>query len=182
MSAFPQPFLDPPIVITPFSLESLGTYIFQTVGTTIHDVSTNFLSWAAGGSAALYIPFFLSKTIQVNLMWIKNGTTIGNVDVGIYDSSGTRLVSFGGTPHTGNTAIQTFTLTPTEIGPGQFYMALVFDDSTTTLAQYATTNSFAKLAGIAKTSTSYPLPAKVTLGSYNSSRVPLIGLSVNTSL
>jgi hypothetical protein len=57
-------------------------------------------------------------------MLVLNGATAsGNMDVGIYDYAGTRLVSSGSTAQSGTSAFQDFDITDTLLGPGIFYLA-----------------------------------------------------------
>jgi hypothetical protein len=165
------PFAD--TVITPWTLNSMsGNY-----GVIGAPVSATYPT----ASLAMYIPFRITDPLLVTTMFCFNGTVVsGNVDVGIYDIAGTRLVSKGTTAQAGVSAIQTFDITDTLIGAGLFYMAIAVDNITATLYRYAPGGN-AQLAlvacGLAQQASAFVLPATATFASYANAYVPFFGLS-----
>lgn len=92
----------PTVTITPNSQESIG----MAIGTTAWTATTY-----PGSSRAIFIPFTILRPITVYKMFVYNGATVsGNVDVGIYDFTRSRLWSSGSTPQAGASQLQWFTL------------------------------------------------------------------------
>src|SRR5690349_4226388 len=61
---------------------------------------------------AIYLPFQLGRKRTATHMACRNGgTASGNLDMGIYDTSGNRLASTGSTAQAGTNTIQTVALT-----------------------------------------------------------------------
>ena len=158
-------------------LESIGQYL-GSIG----------LTWSSSASAvwpvantAYFIPFRLSEPVTVTLLWWLNGTAVaGNVDCGLYDAAGTRIVSAGSTAQAGTSAIQSVNITDTLIGPGTFFMALALDDATTaTIRRFAPGNaSFLKACGCAEQATAFALPATATFATYGPNFLPIFGMTL----
>lgn len=86
------------------------------------------------------------------------GTSSGNIDVGIYNSSGTRLGSSGSvaSPGTGSRLISLSS--SVDLTPGFYYLAVAADNATISLGRYSTDN----LLGSGAVATSFPLPSTLT--------------------
>lgn len=134
--------------------------------------------YASNGNVALtanqviYEAVLVQDTVTVTHMGIiVYNSSSGNVDVGIYNEYGTRLVSAGSTAisTTSNSAVvQSFAVTETKLGPGVYWLAMVADNATSTFrgatsglvgtANYAT----ARTRGFMFQSSTFPLPATAT--------------------
>lgn len=80
----------------------------------------------------LYYPFYLDVPKLAQQIGWSNGTTAnGNIDVGIYDASGRRLVNSGTVAQTGTSVAQFANITDTWLPPGVYHAAL--QGSATTL-------------------------------------------------
>jgi len=135
--------------LSPRSAASIGGNSGGSLGT--HASGT----WPAA-NRAIFIPFRLTQTVTVTLMWVFNGATVnGNFDIGIYDKDGTRLVSNGVTAQVGVNQIQTVDITDTVIGPGLFYMALAFDNTVATVFRSNLAFRIAKVLGVAQMDNGY---------------------------
>jgi hypothetical protein len=142
------------------------------------------LCTTAGAHVALkvyYIPFVLQQPAEIKLLWTYNGGVInGNVDIGIFDDVGTKIVSSGSTLLAGANAIQTFNIADTLIGPGNFYLGFVTSSASATFYRYSWNNIlFIITAGVLhETIGALPLPATATFAQPTTSLlVPLIGFS-----
>lgn len=103
-----------------------GTYPYYTGATA--------LIWTTGAvntaDKALYIPVVFPEAVTAVKMWyVTGGTTnnAANIDLGVYDTSGTRLVSTGSTAYNQNNN-STFTvidIADTVLPAGLYYLALV---------------------------------------------------------
>ena len=145
------------ITICPTSLCSMGIYV---------DAPGSF-TWMTA-NRAVYVPFRISRTILVKNMFIFNGATIsGNVDLGIYDKDGTRLVSTGSTAQAGASSVQTIAVVNTPIGPGLFYMALAINNTTATVYLWNLANYRSKCFGLAMQAAVFPLPVIATFATYS---------------
>lgn len=178
MSIFPTSVIEPNTTITPWSLESLGS------GLSIASASLGSLNSTTFpvANTAYFIPFVVSKPITVVKMFLCNGAAVsGNVDLGIYDSAGTKIISIGSTAQSGTSARQEFDITDTQIGPGQFYMALAIDNTTAATKNGPLSNVIlGKAFGIAEQASAFPLPATATFATLSSAYLPLMGLTVRT--
>jgi hypothetical protein len=178
MSDWPINIVQPLVTIHPWSLESIGCGIISMGGTTLYNASGTAYPTA---NLALFIPFAATKRMIAVKMFSINGTQSGNIDVGIYDIAGRRLVSMGSTAQAG--PYQEFDIADTEFGPGIFYLAVAMDNNTGKI--YAGT-LFANIApailGMAQMASAFPLPATATFAQITGNYIPLIGLTTRTVL
>lgn len=138
-------------------------------------------TWPANNQA-IFIPFVLSMPELIVKLFVMNGATAsGNIDMGIYDDAGTRIVSIGTTAQTGTSAIQAFDITDTQVGPGRFYLALALSSTVGTVFRLTSaTANYASMMGAAEQATAFALPATATFVAPTSSYVPLIGMTTRT--
>lgn len=114
---------------------------------------------------AIFYPVRVTRAFTVAQLFVLNGATVsGNIDVGIYDSAGTRLVSSGSTAQSGTNAVQAFNIADTLLAAGWYYLAVAMDNITGTL-QRNTAGSFVMTAslGIGQQASAFPLPATATI-------------------
>ena len=137
-----------------------------------------FLASALTTNEAFYIPFTIWEAITaVSMFCVNGGTVSGNVDVGLYSASGSRLVSSGSTAQAGINNLQSFDITDTILAPGRYFLALAVDNVTGTYFAYTTVRSIMKAVGVLSQATAFPLPATATFGVLAQTRLPLVGLS-----
>ena len=114
---------------------------------------------------AIFYPVRVTRSFTAAQLFVLNGATAsGNIDVGIYDSSGTRLVSSGSTAQSGTSAVQAFNIADTLLAAGWYYLAVAMDNTTGTLLR-STVNHFTAAAsvGVGQQSSAFPLPATATI-------------------
>ena len=177
MSVWPITVVPPLPVIQTWSMEALGIELM----TIQRDLSAIGSTTVPAANRAFYIPFMLAMPIVVTRLWWENGGTVsGNVDVGIYDSVGTRIVSTGATAGSGTIAIQSVDITDTLIGPGRFFLAISCSSATATLMATTDAPSLEALRsrGAFNQETAHPLPATATFATVISSFIPVVGLLV----
>ena len=163
--------------LTPWHELSVGNYI-------LHEASTAPVSgtWPAA-NRAIYIPFTLYGPETVRKMFCGNGGAVsGNVDVGIYNAAGTRLVSSGSTAQASINVLQVFDITDTTIGPGYYYMALALDNTTGTILNSNPAVFVMPVWGVKQEAAAFPLPATATFANVSSAYLPMVGLSMVTSI
>lgn len=120
-------------------------------------------------SKASIVPFTLEeRSIIYQISWWNGPTASGNIDAGIYDRYGNKIITTGSTVQTGATTIQLVDITDTPLAPGYYFMAITIDNTTGNL--YSTTggnnpNLFCSPCyGYAEMLSAFPLPTTITFG------------------
>lgn len=122
---------------------------------------------------AILVPFRLSSPCKAQVIAVINGgAASGNVDAGIYDCVGTKLVSAGSVAMSGTNAIQSFDVGDTLLGPGLFYMAFVVNNVTAQFIRWVPAVYFLEVVGCAQMASAFPLPAIATLATITNAYVP----------
>jgi hypothetical protein len=144
------------------------------VGPLLNDlVAQNGSSPWATANAPLAFPFVLPYAATVyQLGWVNGSAAGDNLDIGIYDSSWTRLVSAGSTLCSGNLTLQLVDVADTSLSANTLYYFVMVKDTTTANRIYRTTGTTTGLLALAGAMTSatasLPLPN------------PLVGMVANT--
>lgn len=82
---------------------------------------------------AIYVPLCVPRRCVVRTLGASMSTTsTGNIDIGLYDAGGTRLVSSGSVAKSASSGVQVVDITDTTIGPGLYFLALNNDTTTDT--------------------------------------------------
>lgn len=165
-------------VITPYSLECLGDEI---IGAGLSTSSS--AAWPTANAAA-YVPFLIYYPYVAKLMFWINTATVGtnNVDVGIYNSAGVKLVSSGSVLTAGATTVQNTDITDTLLLPGLYYMAMAVDGTTDTFfyLQSGTTAPVPRALGVYQEAAAFNLPATATFAGSTGAFIPLVGITGKT--
>jgi hypothetical protein len=151
-----------PPVISPWWMPP--NHIAQTV---VGNISG---TWGVA-NRAWYHPVILTHPIVVTKLWWQNGTTIaGNLDCGIYDEQGHRLLSTGSTAQAGTTAIQSVDVPDTAISAGLVYLALAGDSGTSSIWVMGNNTTASGIAySVYLQLSAFPLPAIATFASEGTS-------------
>ncbi len=152
-----------------------------TGGFTQKVVNVSFFSLTGNGSSggavanndAFYLPIDVTGDMTITKISLYIATSSGNIDVGLYDSSGTRLVSKGSTASPG-TGVQTLTVASTSISAGQHYLALAVDNTTFKWGQATGADTMATRMMQRETS-DFPLPSSFTVGAWPTALSSAIG-------
>ena len=172
--------LVPPTILTPWAVEAIGLQL---------DVLSADSLWGTASAVypsanlAIYIPFSVSTPITVVKLFSVNGATVsGNIDVGINDPTGVRIISSGSTLQSGTNAVQEFDIADTLIGPGEFFLAVAMNNVTGTLFRgtVSATTVIGASTGMYQQATAFALPATATFARYAQNYIPVIGLSQST--
>lgn len=134
---------------------------------------------------AIFVPFVINTNCTVKKMFVVNGATAsGNLDIGIYNEDGTKLVSSGSTAQSGTNGLQVIDVTDTPLSPGAYYMALAMNGITGTMFKYtAGTGAQMSQLGVYQQTTAFPLPATATFATGSSSdRIPMLGLLLDGNI
>lgn len=181
MGTWPRNLWANTCVITPFSYESLGYGLTRGGASgTINSIGSG--TWPTQNKA-FYFPFtIVEKTFTVKRIGVVNGTAVsGNIDAGIYDSQGNRLVSSGSTAQAGTGVIQWLDVTDTDLKPALYYMALAVDNTTATVSRNVGVNaSILRVLGCFVETSAFVLPATATFAVADAAVIPAILVSNRT--
>jgi hypothetical protein len=175
MSDFPVIRNVDPVVISNATPQSVGE-AWCSIGQ-----SLSAAAWPAS-NRAYYVPVSIFSTVTVVKMFVINGgTASGNIDVGIYDAGGARLVSIGSTAQSGTSAIQEFNITDTTLNPGLYYLACAMDNTTGTLEVWNPAAGIIHAFGICEQASAFALPSSATFGAITSTtRIPFIAATIRS--
>jgi len=122
---------------------------------------------------AVFVPYAVSAPILITrLGWTNGGTVSGNADVGIYDSTGKRIVSAGTTAQAGTNTIQIVDTTDVTLLPGLYYLAAALDNGTGMFHTANLSVTMGRAVGVYEMATAFPLPATATFATYSIAAVP----------
>ena len=174
MLDFQPPMLSRPgeITITPWSQQSIGV---ELAGAAIVASSQNFVT----ANLAVFIPFGVPEPVTVRSLWWSNGAAVaGNLDAGVYDTAGTRLVSTGTTGQLNTSVVQVVDVTDTTLARGVYYLALASDTSGATqkVLSAVPAAGIMQSFGLLQMAAAFVLPASATFAIYTSAFVPMVGL------
>lgn len=131
-------------------------------------------AWQAA-NRAIYVPVYIAQPIIITRVWWYNGNAVsGNVDVGIYDRGGRRIVSSGSTAAATVSVTQEVAVTATRIGDGAYWLALAVDN--TTQKFIAGSMNFNRTNGVQQQATAFPLPATMTPAAATGVDYPIFGI------
>lgn len=159
--------------------------MLQAAATTIQPAPASAAVTTVSNEAR-YFPLRLSAPFLVVKFWWLNGASVsGNVDIGIYSASGTRLARTGSTAQSGTTAVQSVALgTPFLLMPDLYYLAWCADNTTATMLLSTLTNgvSDARRMGMYTQTAAFSLPTTATFAAATSGRVPVVGISNRSTI
>lgn len=132
-------------------------------------------SHAPTANLAMLTPFTLAtdQTVQ-GFGWFNGSVASGNVDVGIYNEDGTRVVAKGSTPQAGTNTIQTVSITATPLTAGSYFLALVIDNTTGRLDGGVTLHQYLEASGCKQVAASFPLGASLTFAAPSVDIYPVV--------
>lgn len=128
-----------------------------------HDI-INVVSGAAvwpAANLALFLAFHLEFSVLAQKMGVQVTTQNGNLDVGIYDQKGNRIVSKGSTA-VGAAGLQVIDITDTVLGPGTYFMAMACSSGTAAFTRTTIGTAFSAIGGIQQMATAFALPDPAT--------------------
>lgn len=114
-------------------------------------------------NTALFMPMLVPRPFIFKQVGLFNGATVsGNVDMGIYDPAGIRLVSSGSVAQAGTNVTQTIDITDTPVNPGLYYLAIALNNGTGTTFRWTAVTNVWRAAGILAMASAFNLPATAT--------------------
>lgn len=151
-----------PLILSPMFLPPYGTGLNAT--------GSGLASQAWGtANLALYFPILLPPGVPplTKLWWQNGGTASGNVDCGMYDAQGNRLVSTGSTAQSGTSTVQAVDITDTVIPSGLLYLALALSSATGTIWGAGAAGAGYGF-GVYRQTSAFPLPNPATFATISS--------------
>jgi hypothetical protein len=129
------------------------------------NMAPNSVASSGAANRAWFIAVTVPVPVTMSAIRLDVGTASGNIDVGLYNNSGTRLASSGSVacPAAGFATVN-FTSSAT-INPGIYYLAISVDNNTATFAR----SGVEGVVGVNYFDTAFPLPSSVTLPGTNDS-------------
>jgi len=150
--------------------------------------SSMIVDGAAGEGAwptadrAIYQPIRVPIRCIVRKLYVATGGTgTGNFDIGLYNLSGSRLVSSGSTAHPATYTVTVADVTDTTIGPGTYWIAVACSNNTDTFYYSTPAAPMATALGVLTQTSAMALPATATFSITQSLAVlPVCGLFLTT--
>lgn len=179
----------PTIVAGADCRSSISTFSPESIGVALAALGATAAASKAVGTIndGFFIPFILEKLTPIRRLAVMSGATMaGNVDLGVYDALGNRIVSKGAVSYAGTTS-SWFEVDIPDIflPPGQYFLATSFSSATATFWGWDASSAFGTTglktilgAGVKFMASAHPLPAIATFSGYQNSMVPI--LSANT--
>lgn len=165
------------ITIIPSSYQSLGMSTF-VMAQPSYGSNNN-----PGANVGWFVPFTVPEPVTVTKLFWGNGAAVaGNVDAGIFQEDGTRLVSAGTTAQSGTSNLQVVDVTDTRLERGRYYLGLCGDTTGTTQRFLANTSAAGiwQALGVLKDSSCAPPMSTnanpATFEAYDLAWLPLVGL------
>ncbi len=158
---------------------TLHTYSLASMGGTGLASSPTSTTWLTA-NLAIYVPVRIATPLIAKQLFLWNGATVsGNVDMGIYDVAGRRIVSAGSTAQAGTSVLQLFDITDTWLGRGLYYFGLAFDNTTATITRGAWSDARVgrTVGGTVQQATAFPLPTTATFAVWVGTPIPNMGLT-----
>lgn len=182
---FPIPQMPPLPLTGTWSHEMLGVWLTGVITSGSNNLQQQASAVYPAANRIIYIPFGLAMPATIVKLWCYNGVAVsGNLNMGIYDVAGTKIVEIGSTAHASTNVLQVFDITDTRIGPGDFYLAIICDNTTSAFFRIAPAQAgFCQAMGMLQEAGSgAALPATATFASVASTFVPQIGFSTRTGV
>jgi hypothetical protein len=161
---------------------AFATHLVNTGGRALASGTVSVLT--LNQNQVYYIPIVVRSRIVVRKLFVANATSVaGNVDVGLFDQAGTKVVSSGSTAQSGADAEQYFDVTDTVVGRGLYYLAVVANGVSSQVAAHAISAPFLAATGVLAQTGTFPLPATATFALIHATgALPIIGLLTSTVL
>lgn len=162
------------VTITPWSAEAFGSRM-PTLATNL-----TATAWPTTNKSIFY-PFFTEEPVTFATLFLYTGATVtNNVDVGIFDITGKKIISTG-TKAASASTLNLWTVASTTIGVGTFYFGVACAGTATTMFGYAGTNQFLRYHGCLEMASNFVL-GDATFAQTSATFIPLVGLSTRAAI
>ena len=155
-------------------ISSIGCYgVLLTTGLGSAD-------WPGAADMIIYVPVRIPEDCNIGRVFVANGGAVsGNMNVGLYDSTGSKLWECGSTAQSGTSQLQFITCSQS-ITAGLHYMALQLSNyGTAQVQRKSPTLWFLQVAGVMQEQAgSFALPATATFAKLANAYLPAFGLDL----
>jgi hypothetical protein len=169
----------PPII-------AVGSSACIDEGMTSYNQIGTITGWQYGANVGVFIPFTINRIVTVYKMFYSATTApSGNVDVGLYDDQGNRIVSMGSTAGAVTNNMQQLDIADTVLLPGTYYQAMACSTNSSGvfrmwIHQSAGANTAPK--GQYVMAAALPLPATATFATTTSTWTPLLSSACRVTI
>ncbi len=170
-----QPAKPAPFVLCPVCPEAIGNNMYSLLLT----AGGNAATWPIANTGIGY-PFVLPEArTALSMFTLQGGVSSGNMDIGIYDAGGNKIVTMGASVPDGSFDIQVFNITDTLLAPyTQYYAWMSVSNTTATVTRWThATLGEMGATGLVQSASVYPLPATITAAALTSNYLPCFGIN-----
>lgn len=172
-----------PSLVLPNVLTTMGPYSIGRVMN--HNRGTAGSGAWPAANRALYIPMWIPvPCVATALLWPTGGTSSNNIDMGLYDYEGVKLVSIGSTAMNGTiNDVQILDITDTPLSAGWVYVAGAADNTAVTILRHTLpVTTLIRAYGMVQQATAFALPATMTAAAVASQFIPVFGVRIGRAL
>jgi hypothetical protein len=133
------------------------------------------IAWPTA-NLAICQPFSLPAAVTVlHMAWFNGGAASGNIDAGIYNEDGTKVVTTGSTVMAGLNVVQFASVASTPLAAGSYFLVLCVDNTTAQLTRTQGGAGIHQVTGMQQASAAVPLGATLTFANPANNYLPYIG-------
>ena len=155
-------------VLSPWGQGTLLGDLFRVAN---YATSAGTGAWTA--NRAVYLPVVVHQPLTLYSICVLVATQNGNVDAGVYNWRGTRIVSNGGVA-CGAAGTQTIDVADTALARGWYFLAFASDSATAVFYNSAASAVNINACQVQQQASAYPLPATATFVAYATAILPKI--------
>lgn len=137
------------------------------------------LNWPSN-NLAIFVPLRLTEATTLKRFFYLSGNNTGNVDVGIYDEAGNKIISTGSTAQSTSNQVNYISVASTALATGNYFLAIAYA-STTAAPFRAGGQQMTRAMGILQMASALPLPTTATFAAAGQDYIPLFGFSTLTA-
>ncbi len=131
---------------------------------------------------AFFVPRTTSEALTFKRMALLSGTSAANYDIGIYDTTGKRLVSSGSQVKGITQQAVVYDIIDTLLAAGRYYWALALDSALGDVLRWAVHPGLNTLIGVREMAAAFPLPATAVFSENNARNfIPVIGATLQAA-
>ena len=133
---------------------------------------------------AIAMPFSIPYAVTIrSAFWQNGGTLSGNVDCGVYNEDGTKVITTGSVVQAGATTTQNASLSATTLAAGSYYLVLCLDNVTGTFYRLAPGGTqYLQGAGCQQATAAVPMGASLTFANVANNLFPHCGVAISSVL
>lgn len=161
----------------PSPQDSISPMDSNQLGTVLVTFSAASVDATPGANITIYVPLLIHRPVIAYQLWVRlGGATAGLVGMGIWDETGTRLISTAQTPVGSFNTMQYFDITDTALTRGTYFVG-VWNGTSTNRWNSFSTNGTAQLRSLGLYQQTGPMPSPAVFSVVSSiTSVPNCGI------